>query len=114
METQVNKVWRSVEFTAYLMDWEDSEFNQKLHSFGVKITTIPHTYPTNKIEFFDENDRVMNYLKDLDKQGRIKILNIDQSHTRRKAKVFKGSKLKTQRKEPTKGFIPWLRKILRI
>jgi len=105
MDTQINKVWRSVKFTSYLMDWEDSNFNQVLHSFGVEITNIPHDYPNIKIEFYDVNDKVLNYLKGLDKQGRIKILNINESHTRRKARVFKGSKLKTQGGKPAKGFI---------
>lgn len=51
----------------------DSLFGENLKSFGIDIRPNPATYPYVDIEFYDEEEKVMNYLRGQAAQGNIII-----------------------------------------
>jgi hypothetical protein len=64
-----------VHFKLLVQDF-DSLFGEDLKSLGIDIRPNPSTYPYVDIEFYDEDEKVMNFLRVQAAQGNIIIYDV--------------------------------------
>ncbi len=68
-------IWKRVKLELFLEDWESLP-REELMSLGINIKFNTSTWPFVDIEFYDEENKVIKFLRTLEAEQRIKILEI--------------------------------------
>jgi len=100
--------WRRVLLKIFLEDFEtlpEEKLLSLAKELGTNIKFNPCTDPNRDIEFYDDtNNTIMNFLRKLEKEGRIEILNV----------LYKENGKEVKTKQETKGLTPVQKLVVKV